>query len=377
MSKYLRFNNRMLTRQNGRKYLGHEPFDFSSLLYLTYFRHNFMMNGIKEDTDHDDPVVSSMSSPIQSPNTYNYYHLDVGIDQLSGTNLGLDSRFTGVDYMSATFNDVGRELYEYPVSKTSLKLPLGTSGWFWQEVDREYTITFRTKMHTNGYSRIVYESSSDIDEYWNLPRVGISSSNTGVPSVGYETLCISDYDNSRYPGKVLLGYLYPHVAPPGTQRYTLYNDTSFQTYEDPGYSATTAWPPAGRQFSNASNSTVSLAGGDQWYHFGVVHRLGEAFWDIYVNGKRMARYQPANGMHLDTKELYLSLNPKEFDTTTLGKMTSCKLLGNWRIDLTELAVFSKDLSYNQGDKLHYGDVPLYVKTNQYDYEPNYSYQFTH
>lgn len=374
MSKYLRFNNRMLTRQNGRKYLGHEPFDFSSLLYLTYFRHNFMMNGIKEDSDHDDPVVSSMSSPIQSPNTYNYYHLDVSIDQLSGSNLGLDSRFNGVDYMSATFNDVGTELYEYPNSKTSLKLPLGTNGWFFYTTDREYTITFRTKMYTNGYSRIVYQDSSDIDEYWNLPRVGIYESNTGVPVVGNETLCISDYDNSRYPGKVLLGYLYPHSTL--DPHYTLYNDTSFQSYEDPGYSASTAYPPAGRQFSNASNSTVSLAGGDQWYHFGIVHRLGEAFWDIYVNGKRMARYQPNSG-HLNVEELYLSLNPKYFDSTTLGKMTSCKLLGNWRIDLTEFAVFSKDLSYHNGNYLHYGDVPLYVKTNQYDYAPNYSYQFTH
>lgn len=373
MSKYLRFNNRMLTRQNGRKYLGHEPFDFSSLLYLTYFRHNFMMNDIKEeDTDHDDPVVSSMSSPIQSPNTYNYNHLDVGIDQLSGTNLGLDNGFTGVDYMSATFNDVGKELTFYPSSKTSLKLPLGTYGWFFYPTNPDYTITFRTRMYTNGYTRIVYKDDRDIDEYWNLPRVGIYEDNTGVPVVGNESICISDYDNSRYPGKVLLGSLYPNGS-----RRPLYNSTSFQSYEDPGYSEATLYPPAGRKFSNASNSTVSLAGGDQWYHFGIVHRLGEAFWDIYVNGKRMARYQPSDSRWLGVKELYLSLNPKYFESTTLDKMTSCKLLGNWRIDLTELAVFSKDLSYHQGNYLHYGDVPLYVKTNQYDYEPNYSYRFTH
>lgn len=357
MSIFLSESHRMLKAdfQRPGRYFGWTYPDFHhELLYLTYFKKNF----ITANPDTDNPVVRDPSIPLITHNGTFRGISEVGTIGSAGTSVtALPSSFLGIDYMGICFHGyVGSGQY-WDTADMPWNLPFGST-------DR-WSITFRGFYPTGRYIKVQYSDDEDIDTYYLNPSVSVLGNYSQTD--GYTHFGSGDYRNGAYPHKVLSTYKQateasPKYWPDDFPGTTLYNGTVYGSYHDPDWpDGGGHWPPAGRMFYSFGNDQVPQENGDQWYYTVIVGH-GDGSVSIYINGERIMNVPFERITHVEFYDGAKKFNARLYDEPD----------GLVKMQVTELSLWSGDLSYNDRMNVPLKTQPIYKKENGI-YVPNEMY----
>ena len=359
MSIYLTHNSKMLKADSARpgRYFGwiDNTGDLSGLLYLTYFTNNF----VGSSSTYDSPVVRDNSIPLIQGVTSNL-NPDASHDTIGSTHAGLPDTFNGLDCQNVKFNrhDTFGDESEYKACDTfDLPWALPFTG------SDQWSVTFRGFYPTDQYISVWYYYDTDVDRYWLNPSVSLKGSNL---------FGTGNFDNERYPKKVLCTYKgstedNPNIWPTDFPGVTEYNGTSYDTFKDRTYEGLTPgsgyepYPPAGRLFHSMENKKITSIDGDQWFYT-VLCGHGDGTVSIYVNGLRILNVPFETITHL---ELYTGAKSFRGSVTYMNSMKDMKV--------TELSVWGKDLSLFDHAVVPNKMNPIYTKNSQGIYVPNGDY----
>lgn len=352
MSIFLAHNHKMLKADSQRpgRYFGWTYPDFHhELLYLTYFTKDFL--NVTEDTDN--PVVRDSSIPLIRNNYASATTHEVGT--IGSTHAGLPDTFNGLDYIGIKFNGIVGTRRYYDTIEMPWNLPF--------ESNDRWSATFRAYYPTTGYVKVQYEEASDIDTYYLNPSVSLLGNYS--ESERYTEFGSGDFRNSAYPHKVLSTYKHateanPKYWPDDFPGTTLYNGTAYGTYNDPGWPSGGSYPPAGRMFYSFGNDQITQENGDQWYYTVIVGH-GDGTISIYVNGERILNVPFEKISHL---QFYVGA--KVFNAL-VNEVSAGPFM-----QVTEVSLWSGDLSYNNKMNVPLKTQPIYKKENGI-YVPNEMY----
>ena len=379
MSRYLSFAGKMLKADWSRpgRYLsvvGHEPpptppEELEHLIYLTYFKKNFMGTSY----DEDDPVLCPEGfNKITTSNKHTNTYTRTFTNSLEP---GMSTEFIGNDYGEFRTNPAGGDAYFVKdLQEFDWELPY--------KVKDDFTLTMKVYFNTQGYVAADYHAGmgTDIDYYHFLPMIMplFGDFNFYNPEDGhtYTSLkALGKFYSEGYPRQCLVG----GTATDESDVYSV--NPPWKLYQDPTYNEYSPYPPAGRRFlSQYNNSTsVNRVNGDQWYDLAVVHKcLPDALWEYYavfVNGikvysiKRNITSSQFEDQPWLGNQIILNFRAKDYTTNDV------KVVVQGIAAITELALWDTDISTNP---LGYGtiktsSVPMYKKNEQgiYVYNENF------
>lgn len=321
MGIYLAHDHKMLKQDASVKpgkyfgwYANKAPAD---LLYLTYFRNNFLNSG----SSLDDPVVRDPSIPILTGSPSDNRAL-----ASVGTVLGQVQVPTSLlGYPCANFTYQGVHGCN---SVIPWALPFDSRS--------EFTITFRVYFNTDTY--IVA---------WPGSKKHMLN-----PSVAFSDLAeVSDFYSSEFPYTIMLGgystqqdeKLYPDNFP----GVGLLNGTQYRFYGDNARNF--------KCFGNNS-STISPSSGDQWYYVVIVGH-GDGTMTTYINGVDVLHYPFTLLDHIAFYVGAESISP-----------ASVQIHADYVMRVTELSIWNGDKSSTILNKTE----PIYVKKGDI-WIPNINY----
>lgn len=311
------------------------------LLYLTYLTNNFPATAAK----YDEPVVRDLTIPTirtQRDLSGKYKALSESLVLTSENHLpeafnGFDG--VGIYLGSEGYKDTIDFLWSLPFT--------GSDTW---------SFTWRAYYGTDGYIRVHYEEDDD-DWYWVNPSVSL---------VGTNFFGVGDFLSDDYPGKVLCTY---KGSPTSTEPVgpVLTNGTTWQEFKDRYYDEPPrGWsplnPPYGRKFYSYQNPNVTVVNGDRWY-YNVIVGHGDGTVSIYVNGVRII-----NVPFETITKLQFYVGAKRFSTSATNYINQ-----PIHTKITELSLWSKDLSINNRNNVPEKEQPIYKKNSQGIYVPNELY----
>ena len=355
MSIYLSESHRMLKAdfQRPGRYFGWISRGHAGLLYLTYFNSNF----VGSYSSYDSPVVRDNSIPLIQGNTSIYNsNPDFWHETIGSTHAGLPDTFNGLDCQEVKFKTTNENKSYADTVNLPWALPFQSND--------VWSITFRAYYPTDQRISVQY-SEDDTDTYWLNPSVSLYCGTQDTP--GYNLIGSGDFDNERYPKKVLCTYKQsteesPKVWPTDFPNVTEYNGTSYDTFKDRTYDQGYGpWPPYGRLFYSMANGNVTNINGDQWFYTVIVSH-GDGTISVYVNGLRIL-----NVPYQDVWCLQFYVGAKTFSGAEYISTYNLQYM-----KITELSLWGKDLSILNRSQVPVPTQPIYKKVNGV-YVPNEAY----
>ena len=333
MSIYLAHNHKMLKADSARpgRYFARvlQPIDLDGLAYLTYFDRSEYNAGFGQV---DKPAFRSGNFPIIQGASDGYNVRDRVFTSASD---GLPSDFKNSTYLEASTYCYSTDSPDvHPVRTVGLNLP-----WAFPYSGSEtFTVTYRARIQTNR----IMSGFGGSDQHgtgtrhpmqYNRTRIGLTAENDGFFGIG-------DYDSSNYPSKVII-----------PESDTLYNGAQVQNYD--------TWLES-LDFSEPTVTGLTSIPGDQWYQVALVCR-GDNTVYIYLNGTLFGKKEFTDFSKFSIVDLPFYAEYTSDDYYYVRYINPSDGKESYPVhNITELAVWTKDLSYDNGQKVKTWKSPLMV-----------------